>query len=180
MRGTADRQKLAESLDDPKDQRLKHGHRKRAKEYERDGDPGSTRMAATRAWSPTRTENERDHGDDHRRLQQPRSTTLPAQYASSSDETERNSGEHDDRERRTPHRERCEGHHEQCDGSYHDKPRYAGPHAKWKRPAMRGITVGIVEILGDLAGKMKRHANEKQRDARACGSGTPRAEQERQ
>jgi hypothetical protein len=38
MSGAADGQKLAESLDDPKDQRLKHGHVERAKGDDRDGD----------------------------------------------------------------------------------------------------------------------------------------------
>jgi len=43
MRRAADRQELAESLDDAKDQRLEHGHRKRAKEDEGDGDPRDAR-----------------------------------------------------------------------------------------------------------------------------------------
>src|SRR5215217_5158411 len=117
-----------------------------------------------RRGSPPGAENERHHGDDHGRLQESRSTTLPTQDSATGDETERYSGEHDDRESRPPHRERCESHHEQRDGTYHDQSRCAGTCSKWKCAPEARVAFDVIEVLGDLACEVQRHSHEEERD----------------
>src|SRR6478735_6450517 len=112
-----------------------------------------------RRGSPPGAENERHHGNDHGRLQESRSTTLSAQDSTTGDETQGDGGEHDDRESRPPHRERCESHHEQS--------RCAGTCPKWERAPKARVAVDVIEVLGDLAGEVQRHAHEEQWDASA-------------